>query len=95
MTPMSADRFLDRLEKTGLLEAWFLQTLRDQVRSSTEPITADSVAKRLVRSGHLTKLQASKLLADLQSDEVEPPEVPRGGGRGRSKPVGNRSWQLH
>jgi transketolase len=30
MTPMSAERFLDRLEQTGLLEHWFLQTLREQ-----------------------------------------------------------------
>lgn len=87
MTPMSAERFLDRLEKTGLLEAWFLQTLREQVRASTTPITADSVAKRLVRSGHLTKLQASKLLADLQTDAEEPPDVSRERDRGRGKPA--------
>ena len=72
MTSMSAERFLDRLEQTGLLEAWFLQTLREQAAASKTPVTADAVAKRLVRSGHLTKLQASKLLSDLDSDTAAP-----------------------
>ncbi len=90
MTPMSAERFLDRLEKTGLLEAWFLQTIREQVKSSTTPVTADSVAKRLVLSGHLTKLQARKLLADVQKDAAEAPEVSRGGERGGGKPQAAR-----
>ena len=88
MTPMAADRFLDRLEKTGLLEAWFLQTLRDQVASSATPVTADSLAKRLVRSGHLTKLQASKLLADAEGDTAEPPETAQYARPGSGKPGG-------
>jgi len=87
MTPMSADRFLDRLEQTGLLEAWFLHVLRTQVASSPTPITVDALAKRLVKSGHLTKLQASKLLADLQSDPAEPPEASRRADRGGGKPA--------
>ncbi|MCU0983054.1 MAG: PQQ-binding-like beta-propeller repeat protein, partial [Pirellulaceae bacterium] len=90
MTPMSADRFLDRLEQTGLLEAWFLQTLRDQAAASQTPPTADSIAKRLVRSGHLTKLQASKLLADLEDDTAEPPAAPQKPAAGSGKPAATR-----
>jgi outer membrane protein assembly factor BamB len=90
MTPMSADRFLDRLEQTGLLEAWFLQTLRDQAAASPTPPTADSIAKRLVRSGHLTKLQASKLLADLEDDKAEPPAAPKKPAPGSGKPADSR-----
>ena len=90
MTPMSADRFLDRLEQTGLLEAWFLQTLRDQAAASQTPPTADSIAKRLVRSGHLTKLQASKLLADLEDDRAEPPAAAKKPAPGSGKPADSR-----
>ncbi len=90
MTPMSADRFLDRLEQTGLLEAWFLQTLRDQTASSKTPPTADSIAKRLVRSGHLTKLQAAKLLADLEDDTAEPPATPKKPAAGSGKSADSR-----
>ncbi len=90
MTPMSADRFLDRLEQTGLLEAWFLQTLRDQAAASQTPLTADSIAKRLVRSGHLTKLQASKLLADLDDETEEFQATAKGPAAVSGKPVDSR-----
>ncbi len=42
MTPTPAAPFLDRLEQTGLLEAWFLQTLREQAAASKTPTTADA-----------------------------------------------------
>jgi len=90
MTPMSADRFLDRLEKTGLLEAWFLQTLRDQTAASKTPVTADAIAKRLVRSGHLTKLQAAKLLSDAD-DGAERRELAGRAPAGPPKSAGGRS----
>jgi tetratricopeptide (TPR) repeat protein len=91
MTPMSADRFLDRLEKTGLLEAWFLQTLREQTAASKTPVTADAIAKRLVRSGHLTKLQASKLLSDAEEDAGDRREPAGRAAAGPPKPAQGRS----
>lgn len=90
MTPMSADRFLDRLEKTGLLEGWFLQTLREQTAASKAPVTAEAIAKRLVRSGHLTKLQATKLLSDADDDAEERREPAAGAAGGAAKPAAGR-----
>lgn len=85
MTPTPAAPFLDRLEQTGLLEAWFLQTLREQAAASKTPTTADAIAKRLVRSGHLTKLQASKLLADA-ADDVAAASSPSSTATGKAPP---------
>lgn len=87
MTPMSAERFLDRLEKTGLLEVWFLQTLREQTAASKTPVAADAIAKRLVRSGHLTKLQATKLLSDVEDGAAEGREPAAGAAGGTAKPT--------
>ena len=59
---MSADEFLDRLGKAGLLEDTVLAQLRTQVAASPFELTAKAVADLLVKRGQLTSFQANKLL---------------------------------
>ena len=62
---MSADRFLDRLENQGLVDAAVLRNLRKQVASSRVVVTPEAVGKLLVDGGHLTPKQVKKIIADL------------------------------
>ena len=60
---MSAERFLDRVEQTGLLDAAELAKLRKQIGASAFRVTSEAVAEMRVQDGHLTESEASKLLA--------------------------------
>ena len=62
---MSAELFLDRVARTGLLDDSLLAKVRKQIASSKSKITAEAVAKMLVKSGHLTKSQATKMLGEI------------------------------
>ena len=59
---MSARRFLERVEQTGLVDDAVLAKLRAQVGSSGSRLTARALAEMLVKNGHLTKAQATRLL---------------------------------
>jgi hypothetical protein len=62
---MSAREFLDRLENDGLLEPAIIADLRRQVSEASRGVSAESLAKLLVDNGHLTRFQASKIVAEV------------------------------
>jgi len=75
---MSADRFLKRLEQAGLLDEAVLSKLRKQIASAKTPYSARTLADALVKSGHLTKFQAAKLLQELGGDATASSTKPAG-----------------
>ncbi len=69
---MLAQQFVDKLEGTGLLHPDIIAELRRQLADSKGRVTVEALAKLLVDNGHLTKFQATKLVAELR-DAGEPP----------------------
>ena len=67
---MLAEKFIERLERQGLLEEKVIAELRNQIADSRFVITPEAVAKLLVDNGHLTTFQARKLVGELM-DEAE------------------------
>ena len=57
---MLAEKFIDRLQRQGLLEEKVIAELREQIADSRFVITPEAVAKLLVDNGHLTTFQARK-----------------------------------
>ena len=68
--------FIDLLESKHLLAPEIVEELRKQVAESKTRLTPELLAKLLVDNGHLTKFQATKLIAELnqQADAAEPDE---------------------
>ena len=71
---ISIERLLDLLEEKELLSARMAEDLRAQIAQATKPISAKSIAKRLIKKGHITLDQARRLLAADQT----PPSQPEG-----------------
>ncbi len=73
---MTVEQFLDTLENNGLLPPDLMGKLRRQVDESSKNITAESLARLLVKKRHLTKFQADSLLEEAARDllvgRVEP-----------------------
>jgi outer membrane protein assembly factor BamB/TolA-binding protein len=61
---ISPERFLTLLEEKELLSPRTVASLREQIATSAEPITAAALAKRLIKHGRLTQSQAKRLLAE-------------------------------
>ena len=61
----TAKQFLDLLESQQLLAPDILGELRRQVGESKSRLTSELIARLLVDNGHLTKFQATKLIAEL------------------------------
>lgn len=71
---MLAQQFVDKLEGTGLLHPDIIAELRRQLADTKGRVTVEALAKLLVDNGHLTKFQATKLVAELKDDsEPAPP----------------------
>jgi len=83
---MSAEQFLDRVEKTGLLDPSVLAQLRRQVAASGSRATANNVAETLVKNGYLTKVQASKLLSGTDDVAEDKPSTAQKSGQ-KPKPA--------
>lgn len=66
-----AKQFIELLEKQQLLSPEILDELRRQIAESKTRLTTELLAKLLVDNGHLTKFQATKLIAELR--EPAPP----------------------
>lgn len=66
---MSASKFLQLLEQSGMLEKSLITELRKQVAESKFKVSAESVAKLLVDKGHLTKFQATKFVGQATEEE--------------------------
>jgi outer membrane protein assembly factor BamB len=71
---MLAQQFVDKLEGTGLLHPDIIAELRRQLADTKGRVTVEALAKLLVDNGHLTKFQATKLVAELRDDS--PPAAP-------------------
>ncbi len=61
-----AKQFIDLLESQQLLAPDILEELRRQVAESKTRLTTELLAKLLVDNGHLTKFQATKLIAEIK-----------------------------
>src|SRR5690606_28959022 len=68
-----ARQFLDLLESQQLLAPDILGELRRQVDESKSRLTSEVIARLLVDNGHLTKFQATKLIAELKSPDANKP----------------------
>jgi len=62
-----ANRFIELLEQRQLLSAEVIVELRRQVSESNVLLPPELLARLLVENGHLTKFQASKLIAEISS----------------------------
>ena len=70
---MNAEKFIDSLEQKGLLDKNIVSKLRrqlDKVKDSRK-VTAEKIARLLVENGHLTKFQATKLVAEFMAPKEE------------------------
>ncbi len=83
---MSAEQFLKRMEATGLLDASLLAKLWKQVATSSGKISAEAIAARLVKGGHLTKAQAKKLLGDVAGGAAKSARKPSSKPSGKPQP---------
>jgi outer membrane protein assembly factor BamB len=59
---ISAEQFLDLLEKKDLLEPELIRSLRRRVAESETPVKTALIAQRLVDKGHLSETLAKRLL---------------------------------
>lgn len=73
---ISAEEFLDILEKKDLLDPELVADLRRRVGQSMAPVSAALLAKRLVDKGHLSRKLAQRLLDRAESEEPEDADVP-------------------
>ena len=71
---ISAEQFLDLLEEKDLLPAKVLLTLRQQIDQAGKPVAATTVARELIKAGHLTPALAERLLTSQQQAKEEEPE---------------------
>ncbi len=73
---ISALQFVDILEEKDLLPPELVRLLRDRINSSSEPVTAIDVAKRLIAMGRLTSALAERILtASYKQPKVEVDEL--------------------
>lgn len=73
---MQAKQFIEQLAAQQLLSPSIIDELRRQVAEVKSRLTPEMIAKLLVDNGHLTKFQATKLIADFKGDaerETPPP----------------------
>ncbi|RMF43596.1 MAG: serine/threonine protein kinase, partial [Planctomycetota bacterium] len=85
-----ATQFIDLLERKQLLAPEIVEELRRQVAEAKTRLTPELLAKLLVDNGHLTKFQATKLIAEakelsdaLPEEAVAPqPAAPSTGSTG-------------
>jgi len=73
--PITVDAFIELLEKRELLAPELIDKLRRQVATAKRPVSATSVARRLVEQGLLTRDQAKRLLA-IGAEAPEAPAAP-------------------
>jgi len=75
---VQAKQFIEQLAAQQLLSPSIIDELRRQVAEVKSRLTPEMIAKLLVDNGHLTKFQATKLIADFKGDgEREMPTGPR------------------
>lgn len=70
MQPNLAKQFISQLENQGLLAPDVIDELRRQAAESKSRLTPEIIAKLLIDNGHLTKFQATKLIAELKASSA-------------------------
>ncbi len=71
---MQAKQFIELIAAQQLLSPSIIEELRRQVAESKSRLTPELIARLLVDNGHLTKFQATKLIADIKGEsESSPP----------------------
>ncbi len=65
---MQAKQFIEQLAAQQLLSPSIIDELRRQVAEVKSRLTPEMIAKLLVDNGHLTKFQATKLIADFKGE---------------------------
>jgi hypothetical protein len=71
-----AKQFIALLESQQLLSPDVLEELHRQIAESKTRLTAELLAKLLVENGHLTKFQATKLIAEMKDAEDTDADAP-------------------
>lgn len=66
-----ANKFIETLEAAGLLSPEIVDELRKHVQDSKTQLKPELLAKLLVDNGHLTKFQATKLIAEMTDEPAE------------------------
>lgn len=79
---VQAKQFIEQIAAQQLLSPTIIEELRRQVAEVKSRLTPEMIAKLLVDNGHLTKFQATKLIADFKSTSEQ--EVPT---KSPTKPV--------
>ena len=75
---VQAKQFIEQIAAQQLLSPSIIEELRRQVAEVKSRLTPEMIAKLLVDNGHLTKFQATKLIADFKGGgEPETPAKPR------------------
>lgn len=64
-----AKQFIESLVSQQLLAPEIVEELRRQIAESKTRLTPELLAKLLVDNGHLTKFQATKLIAEVRDSE--------------------------
>ena len=78
---MQSKQFIEQLAAQQLLSPSIIDELRRQVAEVKSRLTPEMIAKLLVDNGHLTKFQATKLIADFKGEsERETPTSSRNDG---------------
>jgi outer membrane protein assembly factor BamB len=72
---VQAKQFIDQLAAKQLLSPEIIDELRRQVAESKSRLTPELIARLLVDNGHLTKFQATKLIADIQTEVATKPAL--------------------
>ena len=65
---VQAKQFIEQLAAQQLLSPTIIEELRRQVAEVKSRLTPEMIAKLLVDNGHLTKFQATKLIADFKNE---------------------------
>ena len=71
---MLGKRFLDHLEKRGLIDEEIVKNLREQMVDLGNKVTPEVLADKLVKNGYLTSYQAKKLIAEVTSSREQQKE---------------------
>jgi len=79
---MSAKKLIDLIEQQDLVDDKLVAKLRSQISGAKRDISAKQITSLLIEKGHITAVQAKKLLAKVGPEE----SAPKGKGRIPTKP---------
>ena len=92
---ISTEQFLALLEEKQLLSARAVAHLLPQIAQSDQPIAAETIAKRLIKHGHLTVAQAKRVPASpgrRRRNRARQSGVAKPSAKPRPKAEEDRAW---